>query len=294
MRGRLLTDLGRFTEARGSLREALALQERLLGPDHPDLVATLNHLGMATRRAGDTGTAVTIHTRALALAREAFGTDALETGYTLNHLGNVYAVRGEWPRALVAFEETLQLGQKALGAEHHEVGMAHSNLCWGLRWLRRFDEAKLECAQARAIVEAKLGDAHLYTAEVRHQVGVLLRVLGHPAEGLELERQVLAITEPIVGASSTHLADALAGAGLCELALGHREVARTALERALPLSTASTPAERGELLLGLARTLPASDSRRCSLAREGVRALGEGGALEPEWRDAAPLLAACP
>jgi tetratricopeptide (TPR) repeat protein len=123
---------------------------------------------------------------------------------------------------------------------------------------------------------------------------VLLRVLGHPAEGLELERQAVAITEPIVGATSTYLADALAGAGLCELALGRHEAARTALERALPLSTASTPAEHGELLLGLARSLPESDARRCSLAREGVRALGAGGALEAEWRDAAPLLAACP
>ena len=291
MRGRLLTELARFAEARGALSKALALQESLLGPDHPDVAVTLNSLGMACRRTGDFDASVKYLERALAISEGAMGRDSLEAAYTLNHLGNVYAVRGDWKKALETFRKVLAIGEKALGAEHHEVGMAHSNLGWTLRWLRRLDEAKAECERARAIVEPKLGADHGYTAEVLHQLGAVLRVQGELEKARALEQRSLEGVTRALGPKHTQLADPLTGIGLCDLALGKRADAAVALERALGLRAGVTPAELGETRLGLARALPDGDARKCPLARQAIEELKAGGAQEVEW---ASLVAECP
>ena len=42
--GQLLQDMKRFGEAEAALREALAIYERLVGPNHPDAVSAREHL----------------------------------------------------------------------------------------------------------------------------------------------------------------------------------------------------------------------------------------------------------
>ncbi|MBL8922944.1 MAG: protein kinase [Myxococcaceae bacterium] len=288
-RGRILSDLGRYQEARALLDEAARSQRELLGPAHPDLAATLNPLSMACRRSGDLDGALRAGEEALAIGSASMGPESLEVGYTLNHLGNVYAVRGEWRRAVEVFTRVLRIGEKHLGPEHHEVGMAHANLCWALRWQRRWDEAGVECERAEALVVPRLGPAHHYSVEVQRLRAMLLRGRGAPAEALALEQQLLSAVEAARGAKHPQLAEVLAGIGLSSLALGKRAEAAAALERATGLTLGNaTKAEQGEVLLGLG--LAKGD---CALLSEGRQALEAGGASPAEWASAAAAFERC-
>ncbi len=289
-RGRLLSDLGRYDDARRMLEDAVTRQEALLGPMHPELAATLNPLSMACRRGGQLDCAAHAGERALAIGTKTLGESSLEVGYTLNHLGNVYAVRGEWAKALATFQRVLGIGEKHLGTEHHEVGMAHANLCWSLRWLRRIDEAEVECARAKVLVVPKLGEQHGYTSEVLHQMAVLKRLRGLAKEALALEERALAGAEAVLGPNHPQLADPLTGLGLAELALGKKREAAVALERAISLmGNTSTKAELGEATLGLAVA-----TGSCAKMVEGLRLLDEGGASSAEKDLAVALRAKCP
>jgi hypothetical protein len=62
---------GDFAAAAGHLRTAVAVQERAVGPGHPDLANTLNNLGVMAERSGQDGVAEAAYRRAYAIAQDA-------------------------------------------------------------------------------------------------------------------------------------------------------------------------------------------------------------------------------
>ena len=48
----LLDEQGRYAEAEKTYREALAIQRKVLGQEHPDIVTTLTNLGNTLRPRG--------------------------------------------------------------------------------------------------------------------------------------------------------------------------------------------------------------------------------------------------
>jgi len=75
---------GDYPSAAEQLREAAAIQEAKLGPDHPDLADTLNNLGVACEKAQRLDDAERHYRRALAIAIKAFpaGHEAVATSRT--------------------------------------------------------------------------------------------------------------------------------------------------------------------------------------------------------------------
>jgi Flp pilus assembly protein TadD len=63
----VLADLGRPTEAEPLHRRALALRERVLGPDHPDVAQSISNLAVVLAALGRPAEAEPLHRRALAL-----------------------------------------------------------------------------------------------------------------------------------------------------------------------------------------------------------------------------------
>ncbi len=66
---------GDFSAAARHLRDALALQERELGPTHPDVASTLNNLGVVSERIGDFAEAERCYRRAYEIVTAAFPAD---------------------------------------------------------------------------------------------------------------------------------------------------------------------------------------------------------------------------
>ncbi len=66
---------GDYPGAVAHLRDLVALNERELGPGHPDLANTLNNLGVVLERAGQPAEAEAAYRRAYAIARAAFAPD---------------------------------------------------------------------------------------------------------------------------------------------------------------------------------------------------------------------------
>src|SRR5262245_29674298 len=78
-----LERLGRAAEAVTSSAEALAIRERLLAPESPEVARSLDLLGSNLKEAKDYKRARPVLERAVARAEAAFGPDAKETGWAL-------------------------------------------------------------------------------------------------------------------------------------------------------------------------------------------------------------------
>ena len=98
--GAVLRAQGDLEGARGYYERALAIREKALGADHPDVATSLNNLGALAYAQGD-----------LEGAR----------GYLERAQGDLEGARGYHERALAIWE-------KALGADHPDVATSLNNL----------------------------------------------------------------------------------------------------------------------------------------------------------------------
>ena len=85
--------------ARRYYEQALALQERALGPDHPDLVPVLTGLADLALRAGRFQDAEELELRVLALERRVYGDRHENVVASLGRLRDIYRAAGDAPAA---------------------------------------------------------------------------------------------------------------------------------------------------------------------------------------------------
>ena len=88
-------DLGRFTQALGSLQRALAIEENVYGPDHHEVAITLTNLGIVQEQLGKRVQAEANVRRALGIFDSSLGTDHPFTRQARRHLAQLVSARGE-------------------------------------------------------------------------------------------------------------------------------------------------------------------------------------------------------
>src|SRR5215472_15826155 len=77
---------GKYSEAEGLYKRALAIREKALGASHPDVAWTLNNLALVYRDQGKYMEAAGLFERALAIRKKALGANHLDVGQTLHNL----------------------------------------------------------------------------------------------------------------------------------------------------------------------------------------------------------------
>jgi serine/threonine-protein kinase len=114
----LLSD---FPASIAAFERALAVRERSLGPDHPEVASTLEGLGLALDGAGDSARAVTVFERVLAIREKTLGPDHPLTADALENMGCALVRARRLDDAGPILKRALTLQEKAHGASHPEL-----------------------------------------------------------------------------------------------------------------------------------------------------------------------------
>jgi len=232
--GGIHTELGLFDRARPLLAEALAIRERLRGPDHPEVAETLVRLGRLAQLSGQ-GDAVPLFRRALAIREARLGPEAPEVAATLNDLGTALAAQGRFDEAEATLRRTLALQEQLFGGRDPRVAKTLHNLA-GIAYYRgRTDDSERLLSRALAIREAALPKDDLDLAGSREALALLRQKQGRPAEAAALLAPLAATLERVYGPAHPRLADALLNLGLARAALGEDAAAQQLLERSLAI-----------------------------------------------------------
>src|SRR5262249_32558274 len=105
---------------------ALAIREKVLGPEHPDVATSLHNLAEGDRGQGDLSQAAPLYERALALGEKALGPDHPDLADVLDGLAALAEARGDFSGALPFAERSAAIREKNLlsilptGAETHK------------------------------------------------------------------------------------------------------------------------------------------------------------------------------
>ena len=142
---------GKYADAEGLYKRALAIREKALGADHPTWPQTLNNLAIVYHDQGKYADAEGLHKRALAIREKALGASHPDVAQTLNNLANVYQEQGKYADAEALHKRALAINEKALGADHPDVAQTLNNLA------NVYDDAR-QVRRRRGAPQARAGD----------------------------------------------------------------------------------------------------------------------------------------
>jgi CHAT domain-containing protein/tetratricopeptide (TPR) repeat protein len=193
---------GKYAEAEGFHKRALAIRERALGANHPDVAETLNNLANVYRDQGKYVEAEGFYKRALAIYERASGANHPDVADTLGNLAVLYYSQGTYAEAERANKRALAIRERALGVNHPDVALTLNNLANVYLDQRKYAEAEGLYQRALAIEEQSVGANHPDVASILNDLAILF---GLSADG----RQALAYSRKATAAVIAHgLADA--------------------------------------------------------------------------------------
>ena len=131
--------------------QALATRDRLLGRDHPELVATLNNLAVAYDVEERYAQAEPLFRRALAIREQSLGPRHYATAYSLNNLALLYAAQERYEAAEPLYQRALTILEQAAGSRRSDVAKVTENYDALLNDTGRIDQSYELEARAHAI-----------------------------------------------------------------------------------------------------------------------------------------------
>lgn len=131
--GRAYQDLGQNEDAEACYREALAAQERVVGRDHHDTIATANHLGLVLRLQDKFEEAGVLYQRVIDFASTSLGKDHMDTISALINYAGCLADQGCWEKALPLFKTALEKREASLGYDNPRT--INSRINMALAWM---------------------------------------------------------------------------------------------------------------------------------------------------------------
>jgi CHAT domain-containing protein/Tfp pilus assembly protein PilF len=224
---------GQHAEATPLAREALEIREKLLGPEHLDVAASLSNLGEVLSAQGAYAEARTLFERALAIREKALGKENLDVATSLNSLGMTLQRQGAYGEARARYEQALEIREKVRGKDHPDVAQSLNNLAVSLAEQGLHREAQPHLERALAICERALGREHLHVAVVLDVLAAVLRAQGAYVQAREASERALAIADATLGARHPFVATSLDTLARTLEAEGAYARARTTYERAL-------------------------------------------------------------
>jgi Tfp pilus assembly protein PilF len=91
----------------------LAILEKALGPDHPDVANSLNNLAALYQKQGRNADAEPLYKQSVAILERSLGPDHPEIATNLNNLGALYKAQGRDADAELLYARSLMIQKKA-------------------------------------------------------------------------------------------------------------------------------------------------------------------------------------
>jgi serine/threonine-protein kinase len=272
--GSVLWSQGRSEEGEELHRRAIALWERALGPEHPEVATARHNLGYALIYQSKHHEAEIEFRRAVSLRERALGPDHPEAASSRIGLGIALLHQGEYELAEAEHTRAVAAIERSLGPEHPTAATARGRL--GIFYFNggRFEEAEAEYRRALAVREKALGADHPDTLIVEANVGWALMEQGNYREAEPIYRRVLAAWEKASNPEHPDVVWPLSLLGELYVQTGRWSDAKATFQKALSIceraSCAANP--RSNAQFGMAKVLWREGAQRALALQLAERA----------------------
>lgn len=221
MIGILNMEQGRRAEAEPYFRKALAINEEIVGSDHPDYGIGLCNLAAVLRVSDRLAEAEEYARRALAIIERALGTNNINVAGALDGLAGVLADQRNSAEAEPLYKRALAIRVEKLGSHDRHVATSLNNLAELYRAQGRYADAEPLYRQALSTAEKALGSNHPEVSSCMANWAEAYAAQGRFDEAEPLCKRALGLTESLLGPNHPHV-----GASLNNLAELYRRQGR--------------------------------------------------------------------
>jgi tetratricopeptide (TPR) repeat protein len=204
--GRLYREIGNFNQAEEMHRTALAINQKLLGPESQEAAASLNDLSLDLRSEGKLSEAERTDEEALSIRRRLLGNENADTATSLNDLAALYTQDRRLTEADAMTREALGIRQKLFGKESLEVADSLRNLSIILGDEGKWAESEATARQVLAIRIKLLGPEHPWVAFSLDDIAWAAGAQGKLDEAETLERESLTMRLKLLGSDHPDVA----------------------------------------------------------------------------------------
>jgi tetratricopeptide (TPR) repeat protein len=190
--------LAAYAEARRLFERALAIREKVFGPDHPNTAASVNNFALVLQGQGDLAGARPLLERALAINEKVLGSEHPGTAVSLNNLALLLQEQGDLAAARPLCERALTI-YEALGPERPDTATSLNNLALLLQAQGDLAAARPLYERALAIYEKALGPGDPRTSRARGNFARLLLASGDASAALAMGEAALAAHHKVLG-----------------------------------------------------------------------------------------------
>ena len=197
------SDLGLPYEAL-TLDVAVDSLEGLLGPDHPDTLASRNNLAGAYKSAGRLTEAIALYEQVLTDRTRVLGEGHPHTLASCNNLAGAYESAGRLTEAITLYEQVLTDRTRILGEDHPHTLATRNNLAYAYQAAGRLTEAIALYEQVLTDTTRVLGEDHPNTLASRNNLAYAYQAAGRLTEAIALYEQVLPDSIRVLGEDHPH------------------------------------------------------------------------------------------
>lgn len=282
----LLTKAGSYLEARSQykqaellFRQALEINEQILGPENKNVADSLDHLAWVLWRQSKFDGAEALYKRALKIREEIFGYDSPEVAQSYDNLAGLYREQqGKDAQAEAWQKQVIGIFERTLG-DHTRTAAALHNLGWLYTMQGKYTAGEELFRRSLAINEKINGEKHLTTAVDLFGLGWVCSKLDRDEEAEALYRRSLHVREELEGPEHPDTAQVLQVLGVLYRKQGKLGEAETFLQRAVNiyrsvLGTYDPNTAQAVLRLGLVYSDQSKDEQAEALLKQ-ARAIYE-------------------
>ena len=212
--GNELAAQGRFQDAEGSLRQALAIERKRFQRANEDTARTLQSLGKVVDKLGRPAEALPLMQEAVAMQRKLWGAQPYpDLADAINDLGLLELDQGDYRQSEQLFRESIAMKRRLLGDKHPEIATGLNNLALVLDDDGDLAGAETAYRQAIAMQRELLGNAHPAVANTLNNLAYVLYERGQVRNALATEREALAIYRKLFPGDNPQIAGILNSMG---------------------------------------------------------------------------------
>ncbi len=195
--GEVYTALGRFDDAEGLFREALAVNRTIFGPDSVEVVTTLHQLAATIHRAGRLDEAKALYLQALEIHESQPELAPGAMAEVLFDLANIYDERGEPTRPGVLYQRALKILEE--DPESNADGLAALQFNMAVYYRNLGDDERAESLLLSTLELRERLFAPAFVAEALNSLGLLYSNRGDLSRAESVFQRALDLAEPALG-----------------------------------------------------------------------------------------------
>jgi eukaryotic-like serine/threonine-protein kinase len=225
---------------------ALAIQRKLLGPDHPEQFWTMGSLAHVRRAQSNDAEAERLLRQVVAGQQRIYPKGHSQLARSLHELGQLLADNGRYAQAESLIGPQVMVHRALLGPDNdHALGLLEDLAGF------RLDQGRFAAAERdlREVVTAwrrVLGPDHRYTLAATERLSLCLREQGRYADAEALSRETLAVRRTLRGGAQPGIVRSLLSIGTLKRLSGQPDEAERLFRDALAIGRAALPEAREE------------------------------------------------